>query len=163
MQEAASISPPGSMVIANFITADGLKRLHGAHQAAQAAANTAPDTNSSSTGTVTEAPDDSSSGSESAAANGLPSGARSSNAQSSSDKGGGDGAISAGADTTGAVGVGGVDAGSSSNSSSRSDGDARKAAAEGDLHKSGLTSHFKWGCPDNVEEVRSTRDVLVLL
>jgi len=165
MQEAASISPPGSMIIANFITADGLQRLHGGRLAAQAAANTTPNTssssNGSSTGTATEAPHDSSSSgaSESAAAIGLPTSAVSGNAQPSSDKGGGDDGSGAGADTAGAVGVGGGDAGTSSSSSS----DARKAAAEGDLHKSGLTSHFKWGCPDNVEEVRGTQDVLVLL
>lgn len=123
------MSPKGSMIIANFMTDEGLQLLNVSPLTAKA--NTQGAGAGAGTGTTTTSTTAPTNGNATAAA-----------ADSTTSTGGPAAAAPAATGPAAATAAG--DAASSSTK-------GRPPAS--DLQKTGLLSHFKWGCPDNVEEV----------
>jgi hypothetical protein len=100
LQEAVSISAPGSIFAGNFLTAEGLGLLHSRSASTAATAGTDASRHESTPAAAT------------AATNSKP--------------------------------------------ASNTSADASNNSSSSRVRPSGLMSQFKWGCPDNVEQVRAS-------
>ena len=139
------MSPPGSMLVANFMTDEGLKLLHVSPLTAKPGDTAAPATTNTPSSNQTAGSNGNSTPAAHPAAHdaGEPPTAAAGSSQKES--------------TTSGAGV----VGAAKPESSSTDGNGASTAATGrkpggaddGIQKIGLLSHFKWGCPDNVEEV----------
>lgn len=159
LQEAASISPPGSMIITNFMTAEGLQLLRAPQPtptqpaaAAAAASSSAADAqlqpspaaadSSSSSSTGVAGRNATTEGTSSPAVVPAAASSRASeHEEEDSSKQGASSGSGAGRQAGAVVGAEG----------------GAKASGGAEARRTNLTSSFKWGCPDNVEQVSSPR------
>lgn len=139
VQEAAANSPPGSFLIANFVTDEGLKLLHSERAAARSDSTSANSTATNSNGT------------DSSSTSTLPGGSQASSATAGFSAA--EAAPAPGTNSSGAgSGAAGVAAGEQAGRQQQ--GSAGSKPAGSGLQNIRLTSQFKWGCPDGVEQVR---------
>lgn len=158
LKEAASISPAGSMIITNFMTAEGLQLLRAPQSTpTQPAAADAASSSSSASDAQLQPSAAARDRSEQAA----PAGGGSSSSSTGGDGGNASPAVPAAAGSSAServddsskqgVSSSGSGAGPQAGAVAGAEKDA-KASDGSEGRRTNLTSSFKWGCPDNVEE-----------
>lgn len=168
MQEAASISPPGSMIITNFMTEEGLQLLR-APQPTPPPQPPAIDAAASSSATDAQlrpspaAADSNEQAATSAVADSSSSCSTGINGAKATEGTSSPAVVPAAAttereeeDSSKQAASSGSGAGRQGSAVVGAEGGA-KASGGAEARRTNLTSSFKWGCPDNVEQVSSPR------